>query len=476
MRGGRRGRAAVGIPTVLVLASTALAAAPKHGDRTIAVAPRGTVTWSEMRRAEARASRPLPRPRVVKRMPPPVVQDLLDVGEGAPDDVLTAPDPAPQAPTLATGFEALPDDNTALPPDTMGAVGPSHVMTMLNTQVRIQDRSGGAISTVASPTFWTSGTGLSGDPFDPRLTYDALSGRWIAVAGADGELATSAVWLALSATSDPTGAWTFFSFAADAGGKEWIDFPALGMNDTWIAITGNMFRIVGLGNFVGAKMWVIDKATALAGGPLTVTIFDSGFDENKQVGSFGFSLQPAITFDAQPTLYVVDSTGLTAGGVALLRLSAITGTGPAPVWSVIAGSSFAGSGLFFVTNNFSPSQIGAEQLGIPSTCSGGAADGSPCVTTDDCTGGVCRRIDTGDMRIGSAPVYRNGRLWVTHSGGRPAGAVDRTSVLWYELDPAQMPSTGDPIVQSGVVEGPAADHLYFPSIAVNSVDDVCIGF
>ena len=100
-------------------------------------------------------------------------------------------------------FEALGDDNTRIPPDTMGAAGPNHLMVMLNTQVRIQNRSGTNLSTVSLSTFWTSGTGLSGSPFDPRLIYDSLSGRWMAIVDADAKLGTSEVWFAISATSSP---------------------------------------------------------------------------------------------------------------------------------------------------------------------------------------------------------------------------------------------------------------------------------
>jgi hypothetical protein len=39
-------------------------------------------------------------------------------------------------------FQALPDNGSATVPDTHGAVGPNHVITTLNTQVRIQNRTG----------------------------------------------------------------------------------------------------------------------------------------------------------------------------------------------------------------------------------------------------------------------------------------------------------------------------------------------
>jgi hypothetical protein len=252
------------------------------------------------------------------------------------------------------GFEALADNGLVIPPDTMGAVGPNHLVTMLNSDVRVHDRSGAVLTTVSHDAFWTAGTGLVGDPFDPRLVYDSLSGRWIATADANGNSTQSEVWFAISDSDDPTGAWTFFEFPAHAGGGMpiWADFPGLGVNSKWIAITYNMFTVSGNPSYAGVKMWVIDKATALAGGTLTVSVFSAGFDVVQGVD--GFTLQPALTFDAgEGKLYIVDNSGWSSGGVFLLRLSEITGTGPSPTWAPTSGSPFAGTGLFPAANNFS---------------------------------------------------------------------------------------------------------------------------
>src|SRR5205814_2359561 len=63
--------------------------------------------------------------------------------------------PSPKAPpSLGASFLGLPDDTTSIPPDTMGAVGPNHVMTTLNSQVRIQTRAGANLSTVTLGLFW----------------------------------------------------------------------------------------------------------------------------------------------------------------------------------------------------------------------------------------------------------------------------------------------------------------------------------
>src|SRR5437773_10738018 len=50
------------------------------------------------------------------------------------------------SPTLSTNFTGLDDNNTYSPPDTMGAVGPNHLMIMINGQVRIQNRTGTTVS------------------------------------------------------------------------------------------------------------------------------------------------------------------------------------------------------------------------------------------------------------------------------------------------------------------------------------------
>src|SRR5439155_26439262 len=85
-------------------------------------------------------------------------------------------------------------------------------------------------------------------------------------------------------------------------------------------------------------------------------------------GSSGFPLIPAVTFSAgEPTLYIVDNSGFFSGGTQLVRLSRITGTAPGPAWSVVPGSSFAGSGLFFVTNNCDVTQIGSAQPATTTT-------------------------------------------------------------------------------------------------------------
>lgn len=436
-------------PPVAFLAA-ALLAAPAGAQQSVVVAPSGATTWHDsVRREAAEALTPVP-PRAVPITPFPRGGEIGTPGRTPKAPSVGPPGSLPEAsgPSITGSFPALGDNNSAIPPDTMGAAGPSHLMTMLNTQLRIQNKTGGNLSTVSLATFWTSGTGLSGDPFDPHVVYDAIAGRWIATVDADGNSFTSKVWFAISATNDPTGAWTFYQFVADDSATTWADYPGLGVNGAWIAITNNMFDIGGLA-FAGAKMWVIDKATALSGGPLVATVFATSFDAEGGFGTYGAGLKPALTYSAaEPTLFIVDNSGFTSGGTPLVRLSRITGTGPAAGWSVVPGSTFAGTGLFPVANAFDYEEVGGAQAG------------------------TAVRVDAGDTRASDA-VYRNGRLWFTHSGTLPIGAPTRNAVFWYQLNPAAMPA---PIVQSGVLDGGAGVHHFFPSIAANALDDALVGF
>jgi len=150
--------------------------------------------------------------------------------------------PAPHAsPAPASSFPALADDTTAIPPDTHGAVGPNHLMTVLNTQVRIQNRTGVVLSTVPMDSFWAS----LGNPnaFDPRIAYD-LTAADGSRCGRQRRFTASAVLIGVSQTNDPTGVWNLFSVDADGSNATSADYTSLGFNKDWIVVSMNMFTVV----------------------------------------------------------------------------------------------------------------------------------------------------------------------------------------------------------------------------------------
>ena len=114
-------------------------------------------------------------PQQMPRDPPPApapegplakVADL--VGSILSD--LQGPGMSPNSAALGTTFQGVPD-NFAVPPDTQGAVGPSHIVTAVNggdatnDGFRIQTRAGVRTSGQSLNAFW----GISDGSVDPRV-------------------------------------------------------------------------------------------------------------------------------------------------------------------------------------------------------------------------------------------------------------------------------------------------------------------
>jgi hypothetical protein len=358
-----------------------------------------------------------------------------------------APSPSPVVPAytvLGVNFLGLRDNEPRVPPDTHGAVGPSHVMAMLNTQVHIQDKTGVDVSgwPVNLEAFWAS-TGAGDFFYDPRIIYDSSTGRWLATV-----LSEFGVHLAIHSGPDPSvGSWSFFTIAAYEEGALYPDFPDIGCNLDWIALTANI--IDEALESTKSAMWVIERPVPLEG-PAVVHTFPAGFDSAG--GAFGLALRPCLTFDNVDTLYIVDNTDFVDGetGLALLRLSRVTGPADEPVWSVQPSSAHGPTGLFTVPdgNDFFYDPPEAAQLGSQTRIS----------------------TNTGQML---EAVFRNGHVWCTHQGGFPVPANSQCSVFWYELAPRKMPA---PIVQAGVIDGGTDVHHFFPSLAVDASDNMVIGF
>jgi len=324
---------------------------------------------------------------------------------------------------LDNGFQAIPDNNTSIPPDTMGAAGPNHLMATLNTQVRIQNKSGSSISTVSLNSFWSSVNGGS-DSFDPKIYYDAGANRFIFTAMDDAWAPASGILIGVTETSDPTGNWFLWKVDADSTDTYWADFPSIGFNSKWIAFSANMYANSD-GSPNGCKIWVFDKTNTYANNLLICRVFSTNFQ----------TMVPCVTFGNEQDLYTVES-GWYLGLDDYVRIDKITGP------------------LYSPTFNYVRSII------VPSALT---------PTTAPQLGGI-RKIENGDMRISSSPVFRFGHIFFTYCGKKLS--PERNVIVWGELDP-NSPNA----VQTGIVQETSVPIYYaFPSIAVNSQTSIVLGF
>jgi hypothetical protein len=98
-------------------------------------------------------------------------------------------------------------------PDAAGAVGPDHAVVLDDRAFMVVDKATGkVVRDLTQHDFWLGVQPvhtLDLQANDPRILYDPLSGRWIAwVQGVD----PMNGYLAVSATSDPTGPWRGVKF------------------------------------------------------------------------------------------------------------------------------------------------------------------------------------------------------------------------------------------------------------------------
>ncbi len=334
-------------------------------------------------------------------------------------------------PPVTRTFDALDDNGTFIPPDVAGAVGPDHLMIVLNSQLRIQDKLGNTVSTSTLATFFSS-LAHTGSHANPQVVYDALHSRWLVIDAADATLTTAAVEVAASQTSDPTQGWWFFNVPVT--GTNYADHPNVGFNKDWVVIASNLFSN-STNIWQGAHVDVLNRLTLYAGTNTTFTRFTTTTAQTH------FAMVPALEYDATAsTLYLLEEW---SGASAQVRIDTISGAVGAETFTAgsiitLAQGSWADMAS---TTNFAP------QLGI------------------------ANKIYESDDRMRSA-VYRNGHLWGAFTVFLPTTAPTRTALQWFSLDPAS-----GTLAQSGRLDDTTGSVFYaFPSLAVNRYNDMLLGY
>jgi len=203
-----------------------------------------------------------------------------------------------------------------IPPDTMGAVGANHVVELINGRFAAYDRAGNLQSSSTLDQFWTAaGVSPVSFSFDPRISYDTDSNRWIAAAVDNGRAANNFL-VGVSDTDDPTAGWSAYSVDSDADDSHWADFPMLGINNDTVTIGANMFSLSG--GTANTGFLVIDKASLLSGTP-TFTSY-----EDVAPADTGFTPQPILDLtNSSGPMDILSSFNKTNG---FLKLSSIDST------------------------------------------------------------------------------------------------------------------------------------------------------
>ncbi len=338
-----------------------------------------------------------------------------------------------ESPAAFSGFLGLLDNYGPSPPDTGGAVGLEDVVTMLNSQVAVQSRSGAMRPNfpISLTQFW-SGLGAFTKIFDPRILYDAAAGRWIAAASTSPGAADAALLFAVSESGDPAGKWRQYQIPLGGAGQ-WADYPELGLSRSWITLSANLMDDPPIGAYDRTAVFVFDKSALYQNFRAAYVVFSDTSGP----------LTPATDLDGSSgAMYFAQAIAGAAGGrIRLSRLSGAPGT-----------ESF--------TAGFAQVEAGDAWADSPVTDS----DFAPQL-------GSFFKVDTGDGRLQNC-VLRSGAIWCAGTVFLPAGKPTRASVQWFQIDPLSAR-----MVQRGVVDDAGnVEFFAYPAISVNRNQDVVVGF
>ena len=156
--------------------------------------------------------------------------------------------------------------NGSAPSDANIAVGPNHIVQMVNSEIAVYSKSGNLLAGYPKSLgsiFSSLGGSCTGEWGDPIVQYDRAADRWLLTQlesfnGPYGEC------IAVSQTNDPTGAYFLYAFST---GSNFNDYPKFGVwptstNSAYLA-TYNFFA--NGGPFVGAELCAYDRAAMLSG-------------------------------------------------------------------------------------------------------------------------------------------------------------------------------------------------------------------
>src|SRR5439155_26156121 len=171
-----------------------------------------------------------------------------------------------------------------VPPDAMGAVGPTQILVVVNGRIRTFTRGGlldGAIDTTTDSFF--NSVRNSSSTTDPRVVFDRLQQRWfiVMINTSTPNRVLIAVSSSATITSSGSGSFTFYFFQHDRVGTtpnsntgQFADFPSLGVDNNALYIGANIMNSSDA--YQQSSVFVVNKANLLGTPPtLTVTAFRS---------------------------------------------------------------------------------------------------------------------------------------------------------------------------------------------------------
>jgi hypothetical protein len=341
--------------------------------------------------------------------------------------------------TPGIDFEGIGFNIDGEPSDVNLAVGPNHIVQIVNSEWAVYDKTGlifpGFPKSLGS--IWTGlGGACTGEQGDPIAQYDRLADRWF-LSQIGSAVAPFSLCIAVSKSNDPTGAYSLYEYSF---GNNLPDYPHYSV---WPTATNPAYLqmahlFLNPQTFVGTAACAYDRTAMLAGKPSPVQICftiqnDGGFLPSDLDGS---TPPPA----GSPGYFITFETS----SLHEFRLT--------PNFANPAGSTFTG-----------PINIPVSAFSLACGGTGGA-----CVRQL----GTAQQLDTVGDRMMYRLAYRNfgdhEALVVNHTVANGASGAPR----WYEI---RTPNSTPTIFQQGTF-APNATFRWMGSMAMDRAGDMLMSY
>ena len=334
--------------------------------------------------------------------PANLVPPAAPAGSNYIEDRLEKPNAASSRPVVLKHFQGIPDQGVRIPPDPDLAVGPDHVIAIVNSRFRIYDKEGTVLKTVEADQWYAPIAPGNWNPFDPQVIYDHHAGRWVMTWEHVTDTTSATLFISVSDDADPLGTWyswgTPSSAIGDSAVKLFDDYPQLGYDAEAIYVTGRMFPLTTGGRAYG-RLRIFPKSSIYSSQGGALSWFDLwDFRDPTDLSVAPDGLQATNTFGTPGVQFIMTDSPFSTGTYFSIWKIANPASAPSVTASFVPVTAF--------TNAPNAGQLGGSTLAL----------------------------ETGGRRIRSNPVYRDSSLWAVHSIASGTGG-QYSAVRYVRINP-----------------------------------------
>lgn len=354
-----------------------------------------------------------------------------------------------RTPHIAKTFTAVTfSEADAIPPDSMGAAGPTQYIAFTNGRIKSFDKKTCTPDGVLDihPNVFFSSVANGVRTADPRIRYDRFSQRWFLTI-INATFKNNRVLIAVSSNKTITENTRWRYFFIEAGEGTFFDYATLGIDKHALYIGGDTFCVTDT-----CKVFVVQKKSLLSGENIHYTSFSNLANRSPKAGIY--VPQGVDNFDSNPTHgYFIGTDRGQLGTLVLHRVNNPASSHP-------------------TLSKRMTLTVPTTQFPIKVAHAGNRT-------------GAEGKLDGLDERLMGAHI-RNNQLWtvqavgVTNIGVCPADKAQatRNGCRWYQLS---LSSPIPELMQCGTLFHATARNTeqarsyWMPSIMTNSLGNIVIG-